>query len=211
MACCGLPEWLAYSQKYPGRSRYELACQGSELMIGLGKMFCKKCGTGKWDMPDLLADFFDMTGTCMVYNNQVNFYQIIKRLRDEQLLIYDPVKTPHVERSIERCMPPLMKYIVKLLESWEIGDAVHPFLKQILNALTLDVNALNVNKIQKILFTKKAHDEEHREDIDIWDDEYKDIIDQMDEINDKFLKQDSVKTSLKVATAVVNDDLILSD
>lgn len=208
MACCGLPEWLAYCIKHPGRSRYELACQGSELMIGLGKMFCKKCGTGKWNMPDLLVDFFDLTGTCMVHNNQVDFYKILKRLKDEQLLIFDPMKTPLIESSIETCMAPLMKYIVQILESWEIGDAVHPFLAQILNALTLDINALQLSKIQAILANKQPHNDENREDIDIWDEEYTQILDQMEEINDKFLQQQSVKTSLRVAAAVVNDEIL---
>ena len=32
-------EFAAFCMKYPGESRYQMAAQGSELIVGLGKMY----------------------------------------------------------------------------------------------------------------------------------------------------------------------------
>ena len=42
MAIVGLPEFIAYCLANPGRSRFELSCQGSELMIGMIKYYFVK-------------------------------------------------------------------------------------------------------------------------------------------------------------------------
>ena len=206
MALCGLPEFLAYSLANPGRSRYELSCQGSELMIGLAKVCCDKKGTGKWNMPDLIGNYLDITGTCMIANNQVNLHTILNRLEREKLLIFDPLRTPIIEMEIENCMAPLMLFIVRILESFEVGDTIHPFLQQILNALTLDINAMSISKMQEILSKSKVYDAENSEDINIWGEEYENIINEMNQLNDKFLHRPSMKTSLRVAATVVHNE-----
>ena len=66
MSICGIHEFIAYCLEFPGASCFELACEGSELMIGLIKLFCRDCGTGKWNMPDLVAEWCDLSGPCMV-------------------------------------------------------------------------------------------------------------------------------------------------
>lgn len=204
MALIGMPEFEAYTLEHPGASRFELSCQGSELLIGLAKLFCCKCGTGKWDMSEKLSNYLDITGTCMVHNNQVDFHKILRRLEKEKILIFDPQKTPLVEIALEDRMAPLMKFIVDILNTWEIGDPIHPFLKQIMNALTLDVNALSVQKIEQIMMNSIEYENDN---IDIWGEEYDETLAEMQRLNDNFLKKPSLKSSMRVAAAVVNNQL----
>ena len=207
MTLCGIPEFLAYSLECPGDSRFKWACQGSELMIGLAKMFCRECGTGKSNMPDLLANYLDLSGTSMVANNQVNFEKILKQLENEKLLIFDPNKTPLIERSIEEHMAPLMKYIVNLLDQFNVGDEIPQFLQQILNAMTLDVNSLDIRKVQKILYNSNVNTEADANSIDIFSEDYNEVLKAMHQLQSDLLKNKSFKSPLKVCKAVINNQI----
>ena len=151
MTLVGVPEYIAYSLLHPGASAFELSCQGSESAIGFAKSFSSECGTGKSNMPQLVADWMDLSGVGMLINDQVDFEAIIKRLKLSELLIFDPRTTPLLENSLESKMAPIMLHIVHLLENWEVGDPIPVFLAQILNALTLDVQSLDCDKLQRIL------------------------------------------------------------
>ena len=205
MTLAGIPEFLAYSLKYPGCSRFDLSCQGSELMIGLAKLFCRECGTGKWDMPNLLATYLDLTGTAMVANNMVRFESIIQKLEREKLLVFDPIKTPALEILIENHMAPLMKYIVEILDQWNPGDDIHPFLKQILNAMTLDVNSLNVQKLQSILNNSNGNVEDNAGNINVNSGEYDATLQEMYRLQKEFLSHKSMKAGLRVDKILSHD------
>ena len=151
MILVGVPEFIAFSMKYPGESRYQLSCQGSELMVGLGKMFCAKCGTGKYDMPQKLGDFYDLTGTCMVYHNKVDFSKILRKLCKEHQLIFDWKVTPKIEDELERRFPPLMIHLVDLIENTDIGADWPTFISQIISCLKIDSWALHTEKIREVL------------------------------------------------------------
>ena len=82
-------EFAAFCMKYPGESRYQMACQGSELIVGLGKMYCEKCGTGKFDMSTKLGNYYDITGTSMVFHNKVDFGKVLKMIEQDKILLFD--------------------------------------------------------------------------------------------------------------------------
>ena len=62
MALVGLPQFETFSVEYPNGSLYQMACQASELLIGIGKIFCDKIGTGKFDILRKMPEFYDITG-----------------------------------------------------------------------------------------------------------------------------------------------------
>ena len=206
MAIVGLPEFLAYCLANPGRSRFELSCQGSELMIGMIKLFCKECGNGKDNMPDLVADFCDLSGPCMIHNNQVRFDLLLQKLLHDRLLIFDEKETPLIELMLENQMPPLMKHIVDILTAWKPGTPIDEFLNQILHALTLNINALNVSKLQKILANTNVR-QSYSHEIDIHNSEYDETLQQMRDLNENFLNRISSKSSLRVQRVIANDVL----
>lgn len=166
--------------KYPGESRYQMACQGSELIVGLGKMYCEECGTGKNDMPEKLGNFYDITGTSMVYYNKVNFAKILKKLKQQQLLLFDEKKTPLHEKQCERLFPPLMKRLVELLDKFEVGDVTPDLIEKILSQLEFDIKSLEENNIQQLLLNSLIISREENRDIfSDNSDEYEDCIDQL--------------------------------
>lgn len=207
MSLCGLPEFLAYCLDNPGQSLFELACQGSELMIGLAKLFCRDCGNGTWNMCKLLAVFLDLSGTSMVANDQINVREILQKLKREKLLIWDSVQTPQDEKRIEDKMPPLMRYIVKLLDDFDVGDTIPAFVKQILNALTLDINALAVDKLQRIVQNSTVYKSKPSDAIDIMSEEYDQIVSQMYHLEHRYLARQSTKTCLKYQDLILNERL----
>ena len=157
-------------------------------------------------MPDLVADWCDLSGPCMVFNNQVRFDLLLQKLLHERLMIFNEQETPLVEAMIENQMPSLMKYIVNILTDWKPGEPIDEFLNQILNALTLNIHALNVSKIQKILSNTDVS-ESYSHDININNPEYDESLQQMRELNENFLQRKSTKSSLKVQRVIANDIL----
>ena len=204
MIIVGIPEFIAFCLKHPGESIYQMACQGSELMIGLGKLFCDKSGTGKYDMPELLGNFFDLTGTCMVYHNKVDFSKILKHLENEKLLIFDGTITPIIERMIEMDFPPLMKYLVQILDNFEIGDAVHPLLAKICSQLKLDVWSLQHDKIAKI-FLKNDEQLQNSVNIDLSSEEFAESIKQMEMLHKN--QNHCMANALQYQSVLINNQL----
>ena len=206
MVISGQHEFAAFCMKYPGESRYQMACQGSELIVGLGKLYCEKCGTGKFDMPTKIGNYYDITGTSMVYHNKVDFSKILKCIEKEKLLLFDWKNTPLEEMAIEELFPPLMKYLVSILDKLEVGDPIPVFIKQILTQLDLDVWSLQIDNISKLII--ESHYSGTEKDIDIVDpksNEYKNCIAQINEL--KAHEDRKMANSLKVQTVVINHEL----
>lgn len=200
MAILGLYQFEAFAQKYPGESLYQMACQGSELLIGLGKLFCDKNGTGKYDMPKQMADFYDLTGTCMVFHNKVDFCKILQILNKRQLLIFDANETPQIEQLYEQQFPALMKHLVTLLENFNVGDSIPSLLSQISSQLTMSVSALQLSKIRTILANNNANIDVN--EIDENSDEYLECIEQLEQLQRGKKKH---KSNLKYQQKLVNN------
>ena len=180
---CAQHEFAAFCMKYPGESRYQMACQGSELIVGLGKMYCEECGTGKNDMAEKLGNFYDITGTSMVYYNKVDFKKILKKLKQEQLLIFNEKKTPLDEDECEKLFPPLMKILVKLLDKFEVGDVTPHLIEKILSQLEFHSKSLVDDNIQQLLLKSLIISRESNVDIfNKSSDEYKDCIEQIQQL-----------------------------
>lgn len=208
MIIVGMAEWLAYTMKYPGCSAFANSCQGSELIIGLSKIFCSEQGTGKDNMCEKLGDWLDLTQTCMVHNEQVDFDKILQKLSNWKRLIFDENKTPRIENQIETEMAPLMKYIVTLMEGEVIGGSTDPFLRQIRNALTLDVNAIHTSKLHDILrINNPGEAYSTDEEVDIDAPEYEDTMKKIREMNDDFLKGGSMRSQMQFASTVITNVL----
>ena len=206
MVLSGQHEFAAFCMQYPGESRYQMACQGSELIVGLGKMYCEKCGTGKFDMPTKLGNYYDITGTSMVYHNKVDFSKILKSLDKEKLLLFDWKETPFEEYEIEKLLPPLMKYIVQLLDNLKVGDKLPVFITQILTQLDLDIWSLQIDNVAKLLID--SHNSSINKDTGIFDPnsaQYKDCIAQLNEL--KKNEDKKMANSLKVQSVIVNQSL----
>lgn len=204
MAIVGIPEFVAFCLKYPGESRYQMACQGSELMIGLGKLYCDSCGTGKYDMPEKLGDYYDLTGTSMVYHNNVDFSKILKILEQEKLLIFDWAKTPQEEAKLESEFPPLMKFLVEILEKFEIGDKIPEIIHKIYSQLQMDVWNLNREQIQTWL-AKNDTDIESTTNIDLTSDEYSEVVEHLQSAHKN--SSDSMRGALRFQSMLLNADL----
>lgn len=183
-----------------------MACQGSELIVGLGKMYCEKCGTGKFDMPEKLGNYYDITGTSMVFHNKVDFGKLLKQLEQEKLYLFNWDKTPIEERRNDKLSPPMHVFIGRHLENYEVGDNTPPFEEQILTQLKLDIWSLQMDNISKIL--AESYESGKKKDIDIIDEnseEYNDIIEQLQQLQ----KYDngSMRNSLKVQSVIVNHSM----
>ena len=202
MGICGLNEFIAYCLKHPTKSRYQLACQGSELMIGLGKLYCSELGTGKWDMPEKLANYYDLSGVIKLKNNQVDIGRLIEQLSKEKLLIYNENTTPKLERELENDSCLLFDYMVKLLDNWEVGQPIPPFLNQIQQCVTLTPNAWSIDKIKDIC-SNTMH--VLKQDLQVGSDEYMEILKKIEELHDKQDKRKNLKNSLKMSKVVVQN------
>lgn len=151
VAVAGLPEFLAYCRKYPGRSIFELACQGCELIIGIAKLYCNSLGTGKPDMPRKLAEYLDISGICTVGCDQINVAKMLHTLLYHRKLIFDDDLTPQFEQQIENKFPSFALHIVKLCDKWEPDDPEPPSLiNQIHSRIKLTPNAWGVDEITQI-------------------------------------------------------------
>ena len=205
MTLCGIHEAIAYSLKYPGRSRYELACQGSELMIGLGKLFCAQQGTGKWNMPQKLSEYYDLIGIVKVKNNQIDVSKIITKMQHKKLLIFNKNKCIRIESSIEKDSPFVFQYMVKLLNNWEVGTPMPQLLRQIMECITLSPNAWKIEKIIKICATNCQNVSANN--IQIGSNEYNAMVAKIQEIHEDYVKNPNVKNSMKLAQTVLQNAL----
>ena len=206
MVIVGQHEYAAFCMKYPGESRYQMACQGSELIVGLGKMYCDECGTGKFDMPTKLGNFYDITGTSMVHYNKIDFRKILQKLENEKQLIFNGNKTPLQEIQTKRTLPPIARYIVNIFDHFEVGDKSNHFISQILTQLDLDVWSLHTTNISKLLVeSQNVSLQIAVEKFDENSPEYKDCMVQLQEL--KKAENKSMNDALKVQTVVVNNEL----
>ena len=206
MALCGIHESIAYSLKYPGRSRYELACQGSELMIGLGKLYCAQLGTGKWDMPEKLMNYYDLNGVVNLKNNQIDVGKLIKQLEKKgKKLIFNGEKTIKLEKKIEKGSPLIFSFLVQCLDKWEVGEPMHDFIKQINECIALSPNAWKIDKIKQIC--NKNSTNISNSNIEVGSDEYNAMLAKIQELHENYIKNPNVKNSLKLANTVLNDEL----
>lgn len=201
MAIVGLTQFEAFAHKYPGESLYQMACQGSELLIGLGKLFCDKNGTGKSDMPQQMANFYDITGTCMVYHNKVDFVKIQKILKRQQKLIFDNDETIQIEQLYENQFPPWMTIIINLLENFNVGDDIPSLLQQICSQLTMSVWVLRSRKIKSIL--AKSNSKINAQNIDENSTEYIECIEQLEQLQND--SQSNRKDALKYQSTIINN------
>ena len=202
MALVGLPQFEAFSIKYPNESLYQMACQGSELLIGLGKLFCDKNGTGKFDMPRKMAEFYDITGTCMVFHDKVDFCKILRHLNTEKILIFNEQETAQCEQLFERNFPPLMKQLIQLLINFNVGDEIPSLLSRISSQLTMSAWTLQLTKIRKCLARKD--DNINTNEIDENSDEYTDCVQQLEQLRLKGSKRN--KDSLEYQARLINDE-----
>ena len=132
--CFGIYEYDKYQMMHPGHSASEQCSQGTELFIGKIKRHGRKKGTGKHNMIDLAAEHIDMTGTCAVYNGQVNFATIIREILGKQMDICPEPLTSYIEKKLESGkMPPAMKLLVSLLNKYLIGESL-PQIIALINA-----------------------------------------------------------------------------
>ena len=132
--CFGIYEYDKYQMMHPGCSASEQCSQGTELFIGKIKRHGRKKGTGKHNMIDLAAEHIDMTGTCAVYNGQVNFAKIIREILGKEMDICPEPITSYIEQKLESGkMPPAMKLFVSILNKFQIGQPL-PQLISLVNA-----------------------------------------------------------------------------
>ena len=199
MAIVGLPQFEAFALKYPGESLYQMACQGSELLIGLGKLFCDKSGTGKYDMPKQMADFYDITGTCMVYHNKIDFTKILKKLQHKKLLIFNANETPQIEQLYENQFPSFMTEFIDELENFNVGDVIPSLLAKISSQLTLPVWSLQMSKIRSILSTN--YKKINTQDIDENSVEYQECLEQLNQWQNG--QKSKLKNSLKYQSQII--------
>lgn len=184
MATSGLNEFVAYSLKNPGRSLYECACQGSEGAIGNGKSFCSTLGTGKEDMPEKLGNYYDLSGVLMVYENQINVAQILRKLFHGRNLIFNGDETCAVERQIESRLPPFSAHIVKLCDGWEPGQAVPSLLNKIYARIELTPNAWKIDEIKEIMKNSCGKHISKLAFIDPQSEEYLQMQQELDSLNE---------------------------
>ena len=152
MTISGIPEFISYCLKYPGRSLYELACQGSELIVGLGKIYCDEQGTGKYDMPKLMGDFFDLSGICRVLHNEIDIGKILQRLMIEKKHIFNDKDTIKIEQELESTSPPIFKWVIDMCErEWEPPSEPPSFIKAVYSRVKLSPNAWKTEEIKEIV------------------------------------------------------------
>lgn len=190
-------EFAAFCMKYPGESRYQMACQGSELIVGLGKMYCEKCGTGKFDMPTKLGNYYDITGTSMVFNNKVDFAKVLKMIEQDKILLFDWNESVLEEIRIQRLFPPMTDFITKILDNYECGADHNPFIRKILTQLRL--NVFHSQKMSNLLI-KSQNDNDNS--IDKSNSQYNQYINQIDDLNKA--ENVSMKEALKHQASIIN-------
>ena len=196
-------EFAAFCMKYPGESRYQMACQGSELIVGLGKMYCEKCGTGKFDMSTKLGNYYDITGTSMVFHNKVDFGKILKMIEQDKILLFDWNESILEEIKIQRLFPPMTDFITKIMDNYECGDDTSPFIRQILTQLNLDVWNVQSKNMSKSLFKSNCFDGNANDKLIDKDNlQYNHYIDQIEDL--KQVENLSMKASLQIQASVVN-------
>lgn len=132
---CGIHQFhLHYIQSEDGESLFNLCCEGSELLLKLGKTYVKEKGTGKMDCLDHLADFYDLHNLGSIMAGITDLSQALALRNQTKLLIFDPDETPAKERELEMKMPPLMQHLIESLKTIEFGDNIPVNLHKILSA-----------------------------------------------------------------------------
>lgn len=124
-----------YMESSDGEGLFNLACEGSELLLKIGKANVAEQGTGKREnCISNLADHYDLRTIGTVDADLINFLSILKEGLTDKLLIFDPQDTPQLENDIKDTMSPLMQSMIAIVETIEIGQPIPVCIKRILNA-----------------------------------------------------------------------------
>ena len=171
MGIAGIYEYDKYQMINPGHSASEQNSQGTELMIGKLKRYANKKGTGKHNMIDRSVEHVDMTGTCAVYNGQVNFRKIIAEILRKEIPVCPEPLTSTIEAKLEAQMAPVPKLLVKLLNNHETGKRMCELITLIDAAKSVQAYKLKNAAVVKLLIKDKI--KEYTANIDVNSDEYK--------------------------------------
>ena len=172
MAIGGIYEYDKYQMRHPGKSASEQSSQGTELHVGKLKRHGRKKGTGKHNMIDLATEHIDMTGTCAVYNGQVNFRKVISKIIKKEKPICPEPATTLIERQIESRMPPVMNLLVSMVWKWYLGEPMPKLIEMINARQKLRANILKHQAILNLI--KKAQIKKMAINDDVNSEEYKD-------------------------------------
>ena len=196
-------EFAAFCMKYPGESRYQMACQGSELIVGLGKMYCEKCGTGKFDMPTKLGNYYDITGTSMVFHNKVDFGKVLKMIEQDKILLFNWTESVLEEIKIQKLFPPMTDFITKKLDIYECGADTDPFISKILTQLQLNVFKSQSQHMSDLLIKSNEVNEKQKDNsMDPNSVRYNENLEQIKQLQEA--ENASMISALKVQASIVN-------
>lgn len=196
-------EFAAFCMKYPGESRYQMACQGSELIVGLGKMYCEKCGTGKFDMPTKLGNYYDITGTSMVFHNKVDFGKVLKMIEQDKILLFNWTESVLEEIKIQRLFPPMTDFITKKMDNYECGADTDPFISKILTQLQLNVFKSQSQRMSELLMKSNyVNVNQNDNSIDPSSVRYNENLEQINQLQEA--ENVSMTSALKLQASIVN-------
>ena len=122
------------------------------------KQHGKKKGTGKHDMIDKFTEHYDMTGTCAVYNGQINLSKIVREIIQKEIPVCPEPETSQLEHRLESKLAPMMKLIVQIMNNHEIGQAQHPLISKIESRKQIRLYQLKHEAIMELLKRKKIKD-----------------------------------------------------
>ena len=107
------------------------------------KRFSVLKNTGKEDAYWHLCKFADLYCLGTVIHDQIDFVKILKQLKKQKKLFYDPVKTPELFRKLKEQMPAIMKKLVEKIEQMKPGDPLPAIIQRIYNHGDASEEAIN--------------------------------------------------------------------
>ena len=131
MGIGGIYEYDKYNMLHQGCNASEHNAQGTEMFIGKFKQHARMKGSGKHNMIDLITEHIDMTGTCSIYNGQINLRKIINEILQKEIQVCPQPATSQIENALEALMSPLMKFFVSSLNKFEIGDQIPDVINRV--------------------------------------------------------------------------------
>ena len=102
-----------------------------ENIIAMTKKFSICKNTGKEDCFWQIARFADLYCIGAILTNQIDFMKILKQLKHQKLLIYDPEKTPQMFAEIESTMPRIMLRMVQEIQQMQVKDPLPAIIRRI--------------------------------------------------------------------------------
>lgn len=114
-----------------------------ENLIAMTKKFSICKNTGKQDCFKQIAKFLSLYCMGSIITDQIDFSKILKQLKHQKLLIYDPIKTPQLFQQLENEMPNVMLKMVQLIERMNVGDPLPPIIKRIYDHGDIGTDEIN--------------------------------------------------------------------